>query len=96
MFGNISFNIKLFKNLIVNLFFICVLTIISYFVTQTLTMRTGYYYKRDYFHFPIVNFPFMCSNMWSLHVYLFSYSNTLIDIPDIVVPIMISQKECYC
>ena len=26
-------------------------------------VRTKVYYKRDYFNFPIVNFPFTCSNI---------------------------------
>jgi hypothetical protein len=26
-------------------------------------LRTGFYDNRDYFNFPIVNFPFVCSNI---------------------------------
>ena len=47
-------------------------------------LRTKLYDKRDDFNFPIVKFPFMCSNIPAY------------DIPELVVPIRISLIEGCC
>ena len=51
--------------------------------------------KRDYFNFPIVHFPFICSNIPTAPAYGV-YISQLIVISELVVPIMISIIEgCY-
>jgi hypothetical protein len=38
-------------------------------IDNTERLRTKLYDKRDYFNFPIVNFPFICSNVPTAPVY---------------------------
>ena len=58
-------------------------------------LRTKLYDKRDDFNFPIVNFPFVCSNILSAPAYGV-YISHLIDIPELVAPIRISLIEGSC
>ena len=58
-------------------------------------LRTKHYDKRDDFNFPIVNFPFVCSNILSAPAYGV-YISHLIDIPELVAPIRISLIEGSC
>ena len=55
-------------------------------------LRTKLYDKRDDYNFPIVNFPFICSNIpaASPNGVLIAY------ISELVVPIRISLTEGYC
>ena len=52
-------------------------------------LRAKLYDKRDDFNFPILNFPFVCSNIPAAPAYG-EYISHLIDIPELVVPIRIS------
>ena len=54
------------------------------------------YDKRDDFNFPIVNFPFTCSNIPAAPAYMEYISLRLYDIPELVVPIRISLIEGCC
>ena len=58
-------------------------------------LRTKFYDKRDDFNFPIVNFPFICSNIPAAPAYGV-YISHLIDIPELLVPIRISLIEGCC
>ena len=53
-------------------------------------LRTKLYDKRDYFNFPIVNFPFICSNIPAAPAYGVYISQLL------VVPIRITWIEGCC
>jgi hypothetical protein len=55
-------------------------------------LRMKLYDKRDDFNFPIVNFPFVCSNIPAAPAYGV-YISHLIDIPELVAPIRISLRE---
>jgi hypothetical protein len=55
-------------------------------------LRTKLYDKRDDFNFPIVNFPFVCSNIPAAPAYGV-YISHLIDIPELVAPIRMSLIE---
>ena len=43
-------------------------------IERAVRLRTKVYDKRDYFNFPIVNFPFICSNIPATHAYGINYS----------------------
>ena len=58
-------------------------------------LRTKLYDKRDDLNFPILNFPFVCSNIPAAPAYGV-YISHLIDIPELVVPIRISLIEGCC
>jgi hypothetical protein len=58
-------------------------------------LRAKHYDKRDDFNFPIVNFPFVCSNILSAPAYRV-YISHLIYIPELVAPIRISLIEGSC
>jgi hypothetical protein len=75
---------------------ISVLIIICYIIHLEIDsegrLRTKLYDKRDEFNFPIVNFPFICSNIPAPPAYGV-YISQLIHIPELVVPIRISLIE---
>jgi hypothetical protein len=58
-------------------------------------LRTKLYDKRDDFNFPIVNFPFVCSNIPAAPAYG-EYISHLIDISELVAPIRMSLIEGCC
>jgi hypothetical protein len=58
-------------------------------------LRMKLYDKRDDFNFPIVNIPFICSNIPAAPVYVL-YIPELILIPERVFPITISLIEGCC
>ena len=58
-------------------------------------LRTKLYDKRDDFNFPIVNFPFVCSNIPAAPAYGV-YISHLIDISELVAPIRMSLIEGCC
>ncbi len=53
------------------------------------------YDKRDYFNFPIVNFPYLFVGTFLKHLHMDYISLCWYDIPEFVVPFMISTKEDY-
>jgi hypothetical protein len=55
-------------------------------------LRMKLYDKRDDFHFPIVNFPFVCSNIPAAPAYGV-YISHLIDIPELVDPLFQVQWD---
>jgi hypothetical protein len=59
-------------------------------------LRTKFYDKRDDFNFPIVNFPFICSNIPAAPAYGVYISLSLYDILELVGPIRISLIEGCC
>jgi len=50
-------------------------------------LKTKFYYRRDDFNFPIVNFPVICSNISAASAYEVVISQS-IDILNIVFPII--------
>jgi hypothetical protein len=58
-------------------------------------LRTKLYAKRDDFNFPIVHFPFICSNI-PQHLHMEYISLSWCDIPELVIPIRISVIEGCC
>ena len=45
-------------------------------IDSEVRLRTKHYYKRDDFNFPIVNFPFICSNIPASPAYIYIYIYT--------------------
>jgi hypothetical protein len=59
-------------------------------------LRTKHYDKRDDFNFPIVNFPFICSNIAAAPAYgVYIYISQMIRY-ELVVPIRISLIDGCC
>jgi len=56
-------------------------------------LRKKLYDKRDYFNFPTVNFPFICSNISAALVYGVYISQLIRNSTELVVSIMIALIE---
>jgi hypothetical protein len=65
------------------------------FVDSEGRLRTKFFDKRDDFNFPIVNFPFICSNIPAAPAYGV-YTLSWYDIPEHMVPVRISLTEGCC
>jgi hypothetical protein len=59
-------------------------------------LRTKLYDKRDDFNFSIVNFPFICKNLFSSTCIWSIYLSVVSDIPELGVPIRISFIKGCC
>ena len=59
-------------------------------------LRTKFYDKGDDFHFPMMNFPFICSNIPAAPAHGVYVSLSWSDIPELVVPVRISLIEGCC
>ena len=59
-------------------------------------LTTKLYDKRDDFNFPIVNFPFMCSNISAAPAYGVYIALNIYDMLELEVPIGISLIEGCC